>query len=125
MRAELILPGRPVTKKNHGVIASNGRPRLLPSKAYREYETSCLWFLKRYWGPRFGGPVHITAQYWMPDRRSWPDLVGLLQATGDILQKAGIIANDRQIVSWDGSRIAGVDELRPRTEITITEVDKP
>ena len=41
----------------------------------------------------------------MPDRRSWPDLVGLMQATGDILERARIIENDKDIVSWDGSYI--------------------
>ena len=32
----------------------------------------------------------------------------------------GIVANDRMIVSWDGSRIAGYDKERPRVEIEIT-----
>jgi Holliday junction resolvase RusA-like endonuclease len=54
----------------------------------------------------------------MPDRRR-PDLLGLLQATADILEKAQIIDNDRNVVSFDGSRIMGVDKRNPRVEIEI------
>jgi Holliday junction resolvase RusA-like endonuclease len=55
----------------------------------------------------------------MPDNRSKPDLNNLGAATADILEKAGIIENDRLIVSWDGSRIMGIDRENPRAEITI------
>ena len=48
-----------------------------------------------------------------------PDLLNLEQATADILQKAGVIENDKNIYSFDGSRIAGVDKANPRTEIII------
>jgi Holliday junction resolvase RusA-like endonuclease len=58
----------------------------------------------------------------MPNRRSWPDLLGLLQATCDILQKAQIIINDRYIKDFDGSRIMGIDPMNPRAEIRIMEV---
>ncbi|NPV80814.1 MAG: RusA family crossover junction endodeoxyribonuclease [Firmicutes bacterium] len=125
MRAEIVIPGRPVTKKNHQQVWQNrksGKRFVVPSKAYKEYEESALRELRAYQGPRFSGPVRVTAQYYMPDRRSWPDLVGLMQATHDILQAAGIIANDRDIVCVDGSLIAGVDPKRPRVVIEIEEV---
>lgn len=94
---------------------------MIYSKDYEAYEKACLWALKKC-RVRFTGPVRITARYWMPDRRSWPDLVGLLQATCDILEKAGIIENDRNVVSLDGSEIAGVDRENPRVEVEIEEV---
>jgi len=120
----LILTGRPITKKNHQEICINNRtgkrfPR--QSEAYQAYEEACLWQLKSYRGEMITGPVHVKALYWMPDRRSWPDLIGLMQSTGDILQKARIIANDKFIASWDGSRIVGVDRENPRVEITVKE----
>lgn len=65
------------------------------------------------------GRLVVTCHYYMPNRRSWPDLIGLLQATSDILEKAEIINNDRDIVSYGASRIMGVDKERPRVEITI------
>ena len=116
---KLVLYGRPITKKNHQIIRKGGG--LLQSDAYQAYEEACLWQLKSYRGEMITGPVHVKALYWMPDRRSWPDLIGLMQSTGDILQKARIIANDKFIASWDGSRIVGVDRENPRVEITVKE----
>ena len=100
-----FIPGRPATKKTGQRIVKCGKfHKILPSKAYEEYEEYCLIWLKRI-KERFTGKVKVSAVYTMPDRRSWPDLVGLMQATGDILERAGIIENDRDIVSWDGSYI--------------------
>lgn len=124
MSPDIILPGRPATKKNHQqIFKTKGRTHLAQSDFYLRYETECLWRLKGYSGTRYkpNARINLCALYYMPDRRSWPDLIGLLQATSDILEKAGIYANDRDIVSYDGSRIAGIDKLRPRVEIFITE----
>jgi len=49
-------------------------------------------------------------------------LIGLLQATSDILEKSGIIENDKLIDSYDGSRIVGIDKQNPRVEIEIKAV---
>jgi len=62
--------------------------------------------------------LSVQALYYMPDRRR-PDLLNLLQATADIIEKAGVIGNDRDIVSFDGSRIMEVDKENPRVEIYI------
>jgi len=100
-----FIPGRPATKKTGQRIVKCGKfHKILPSEAYEVYEEYCLIWLKRI-KERFTGKVKVSAVYTMPDRRSWPDLVGLMQATGDILERAGIIENDRDIVSWDGSYI--------------------
>lgn len=123
MNAKITIYGRPATKKNSSRIVRCGNyPKLLPSKIYEEYEKASLWRLKGYQGPPFKGAVALRARYWMPDRRSWPDLAGLIQATQDILQKAGIISDDKQVVSLDGCRIAGIDRENSRVEIEIEEV---
>ena len=122
----IILPGRPITKKNSQQIVMNRRTKrrqVIQSEYYRAYEETCLWHLKKY-RVKHTGPVWVTARYWMPNRRSWPDLMGLLQATADILEAAGIIENDRGIVSLDGSEIVGVDKENPRAEIEIREVSE-
>jgi Holliday junction resolvase RusA-like endonuclease len=117
---EITLPGRPITKKNSQVRTKWGG--VIQSKQYREYEERCLQEMMTYRGPRFGyKQVSVQAVYYMPNRRSWPDLMGLLQATCDILEKAGIYDNDRQVVRLDGSKIAGVDRERPRVEIKVEE----
>ncbi len=123
----IILPGRPITKKNSQQIIRNQktrRPTVIQSKQYRAYEEACLWHLKKY-KQRYSGPVQVTARYWMPNRRSWPDLMGLLQATCDILERAGIIENDRNVVSLDGSEIVGVDRENPRAEVEVISLGKP
>jgi len=125
----IVIPGRPVTKKNSPVMIA-GRNLILPSKSYRKYKDFCIgtkknpgWLMQ--WGNiQFSGPVRIDALYYLPNLAHFPDLCGLFQATGDILEAAGIIENDRNIVSWGVSRIAGIDKENPRVEITISETEK-
>jgi Holliday junction resolvase RusA-like endonuclease len=122
---KLILPGRPYTKKNSQRILKNhrtGRPFIAQSEQYEQYEEQCLWYLNGK-GEAYQQGIHLICRYWMPDLSSWPDLVGLIQATQDILQKDGIIKNDRQVCNLDGSRIVGVDKQNPRTEIIIEEME--
>lgn len=49
------------------------------------------------------------------------DAVGYYQAIADGLQKHGIVFDDVQIVSWDGSRLMK-DSARPRVEIVLEGV---
>jgi len=123
--AKIILSGRPITKKNHQRIIQKGlgRPSLISSKRFLEYQDACLWELKNYKGPRYKNKkLKVKCLYWMPNYRSWPDLIGLMQATWDILEKAEVIDDDQNIVSPDGSRIVGVDHKNPRVEIIIEEI---
>lgn len=64
----------------------------------------------------------MTAKYYMPNRKGWPNLFGLVQATADILESAGIIEDDGYIAQIDGSMIAGIDAEDPRVEITVSEI---
>lgn len=117
---EIVFRGRPITKKNHGqLIRRNGKHCMIPSKAYREYEESCLWQLA---GKKINMPgvVIVECMYYMPDKKSFPDLIGLLQATSDILTKARVIDDDKWICSYGDSRIAGYDKTNPRAEIRIS-----
>lgn len=118
----IILHGRPATKKNNGRIVTRGKfPILLPSKAFEEYEKSCLVQLKSC-KERYEGAILVKCEYWLPDKKWFPDLVNLLSASHDIIEKAGIIDNDRNIVSVDGSKIMGFDKANPRAEITIVSL---
>jgi Holliday junction resolvase RusA-like endonuclease len=126
MEITIVLPGQPATKKNHSIICSlpNGRSILVPSKPYREFEKSCLNYLKAYTGPRFTGPIEMITLYYLKKGRAQPDLTNLMAATHDILEKAGVIDNDRNIVSVDGSRIMGISLKEPRTEVIIKQLQK-
>jgi len=115
----IVLLGRPVPKKNNSRIVRRGRfVSVIPSKAFVTYEESCLKQLKSY-TEKHNGIMWVKCQYWLPDKRWYPDLVNLLSASHDILEKAGIIDNDRNIISVDGSQIMGFDKENPRAEITI------
>ena len=132
----VTIPGQPATKKNSAMIVRN-HAHILPSAAYRAYEKHCrevLMTLGRL--PHYTLPVRLTCRYWLKDRAHWPDLVGLMQATADILsderRKIGgrivttrewLLSDDRIITSWDGTVIAGIDKSRPRVEIVITPLE--
>ena len=126
---KLIIKGRPVTKKNHCQIIRNrntGRPMLIQSPQYRQYEKEFIKQMNENLKGLFDAEVqlHMRALYYFPDRRGKADLVNLIQATQDILQKFGLYNNDSQIKSLDGSRIVGIDKDNPRVEIEIEAITK-
>lgn len=132
----VIIPGQPATKKNSAMVVRN-HAHILPSAAYRAYERHCretLAALGRL--PHYTLPVRLTCRYYLKDRAHWPDLVGLMQATADIISderrriggrmvtvKEWLLSDDRIIKSWDGTEIAGIDKARPRVEIAITPLE--
>lgn len=118
---DIILKGRPATKKNSGrIISRKGKPIIIPSEAYKNYEDACMWQLA---GKKLhiSGIVVVECKYYLPNKRSWPDLIGLLQATSDILTKAKVIDDDKWICSYGDSCIAGIDKENPRVEIRIMD----
>jgi len=124
MDKKIVLTGDPRTKKNSQriVVKPNGARFIKPSAQYEAYEHSCLWQLRRKtW--HLDGPLNVCCVYYMATRRK-VDLCNLLEATCDILVKAGVITDDNSTVvaSHDGSRVR-YDKEHPRVEITITETE--
>ena len=123
MELDFTIPGPPRTKKNHQrLISVGGRPRVIPSKDYEQYEQTALWRLPRL-REAIREPVNVKCVYYMPTRRR-VDLVNLLEATCDILVKGRVLADDNcgVVASHDGSRVL-YDRDDPRAEITITSVN--
>ena len=117
------IRGTPITKKNSSrIILVHGKPRIIPSKQFAEYEKAALYQLmpvRPHTAVDY--PVNVRCVYYMPTARK-VDLVNLLEATLDILVDAHILADDNAkiVVGHDGSRVmykAG----KPRTEIEIKE----
>ena len=111
---KIILQTAPRTKKNSQQIFFNkatGKRMIVPSKQYKEYEQACLWQIRR--------PKCV---YYMPTRRK-VDLSNLIEASLDILVRAGVLEDDNCDVAaaHDGSRVY-YDKENPRAEITITEL---
>ena len=119
---KITIQGHPASKKNSQQIIVNkrtGRPMLIQGKIYREYEKHALKQLLTFGNICYVEPVMVSVQYFVKDKRR-RDLLNLLAATADILEKSGLVLDDTLIVSVDGSRIVGVDRENPRAEITIT-----
>lgn len=112
----------PVSKKNSQQILTNpktGRPFIMPSKKYKEYEKAALWFI-----PKIASidiPVNVQCLFYMPTRRKC-DLVNMQEAILDIMVKADLLTDDNYSIvqSMDGSRVL-YDKENPRTEVYITE----
>lgn len=116
---KFTIPLSPVTKKNSQRIANCGSySKILPSKAYVQYEKDAGYFLPQR-GAKYEQPCEVVCLFYMPDRRR-VDLTNLLEAIDDVLVKYGVLKDDdsKIVVSHDGSRVL-YDPVRPRTEVTI------
>lgn len=115
------IPLPPVTKKNSQriVTGKTGKPFLIPSKQYTEYERAALWHIQRPDKP-IDYAVTVKCLFYMPTLRK-VDLTNLLEAVDDVLVKAGVLADDNNtiIASHDGSRVY-YNKDHPRTEIVIS-----
>lgn len=112
----------PITKKNHSQIITSkttGRPMVIPSKQYKDYEHESAWFMPHI--KTIDRPVNIRAVFYMPTHRR-VDLVNLLQALCDILVKYSVLEDDNFniVAGFDGSRV-DYDKNEPRTEVWIYE----
>lgn len=98
-----------------------GRPMIIPSKLYKEYERDCGWYMPKV--DTITKAVNVKALYYMPTRRR-VDLCNLHEALCDVLVHYKIVEDDNAkiIFSMDGSRVL-YDKDNPRTEVEITEVE--
>lgn len=123
------IPGPPRTKKTSNRLVKFGnRHKILPSKAFEQWNLATQYILvnarARGLAPAGTFPIsHVMnccAVIYRDALRG--DAVGYYQALADALQEAGIVENDRLIVSWDGSRMLK-DAKNPRIEVTLTAAD--
>ena len=123
------IEGPPRTKKNSQRIVMRGKRRsVMQSEAYCAWEESAVIQLRaRYQrlyrclaipGP-FTGPVSMCAIVYRD--RAVGDLLNYLAAVSDALEAAGVVSDDKLVVSVDGSRLA-IDRARPRVEVEIEAV---
>lgn len=120
---KFTIEGQPITKKNsQRIVTVHGRPMIIPSKQYKQYEKDCMAFMPMI--DTIDYPINIKATFYMKTKRR-VDLVNLEQALNDILVHYGVIEDDNNtiLVSMDGSRVS-YDKSNPRTEVEITEIGK-
>lgn len=119
---QVTLTGNVVPLKNsRRIVRAGRRMKSLPSKRYEVWARDAGLELNRAWRgrPPLTGPVQVTALFYRT--RDTADLDNLEASIGDLLQTCRVVANDRQIRSWDNSRIF-VDRARPRVEVTVREM---
>jgi Holliday junction resolvase RusA-like endonuclease len=112
------IPINPKTKKNSMQMITKPRPRLIQSKAYRQYESDCLKLLKPPISP-LNEPLIVKATYYRGSRHRC-DITNLNGALHDILVKAKVLEDDNYkiVIGTDGSRVY-YDKENPRTEVEI------
>lgn len=120
---QIIIPINPITKKNHSqIVMIKGKPIVIPSKPYQEYERKCKEYIPKLDKP-INYPINLKCFYFMETRRKC-DITNLLQATCDILVKYKVLEDDNYsiIESFDGTRVY-YDKENPRVEINIEKKD--
>ena len=112
----------PRTKKNsQRIVVVRGRPMIIPSKLYKDYERDCKPYIPNV--DTIDYPINLKCIYYMPTKRK-VDLCNLLEATCDMLVFYKVLADDNSkiVYSHDGSKVL-YDKNNPRTEIEIERVE--
>lgn len=125
MILHLTVRGIPRTKKNSGRIVPRGACHImLPSEAWSAW---CALVAPQLQAAMQGAglapierPMNCRAVFYREADRG--DAVGFYQGLADVLEHGGVVANDRWIVSWDGSRLSK-DKHNPRVELTLTDTE--
>lgn len=120
------VPGPPRTKKNHGrLVKAKGRLIMMPSKVWSDWckqvKAPLEQAMQQAGLSPLAQPVNCAAVFYR--EVAIGDAVGFYQGLADVLEHAGVVQNDRFIVSWDGSRLAK-DKLHPRVEVTLTMLEE-
>ena len=118
----LVIVGPPRTKKTSNRILRFGRfNKVVPSAPFVAWQDSAVIQLRnQYRAAPITAPVAVRAIFYRDANRG--DLIGYMTALADVLERAKVIANDRQIESWDGTRMSK-SELCPRVEVVLSLAD--
>lgn len=121
---KLTIEVIPRTKKNsQNIVMIKGRPIIIPSKYYKQYEKECNLLIPAKYRQKIDVPINIKAIFYVDNRRKI-DLTNLLEGLDDVLVTCGVIKDDNRdiIGGHDGSRVY-YDKERPRVEIEITKLE--
>ena len=123
MMLKYVLYGNPRSKKNSMQVGRNkytGKTFVTQNKLYKDFEKDCLKQIQAPDEP-INTSVNVQCIFYRADNKIC-DIPNLINATLDILVKAGVLADDNfNIVSGiDGTRVL-IDAENPRTEVIITD----
>lgn len=106
----ITIKGRVISKKNNKVASINRY--FATSKRYKEWENEALWQLK---GKKLSSQSDILMIFHMKGHLD-TDLDNMVTSMIDVLQKAGLIMNDKTLTHIDAHKDFGADDFY--TEIT-------
>ena len=109
----IILNGRLISKKRNYRRGRGGG--LYLSKTYKDWQENALWQLKQY-KERWTGPVHIEYQFELKGKIDF-DIDNAICSANDLLEDAGIISNDKNIVSSTAVKHHGFKDFRTLVKI--------
>ena len=118
----LVIFGAPRTKKTSQRILTFGKfKKIVPSVAYLAWRDAVVPQLRAQ-AIELGiaRPVNLCAFFYRDALRG--DLIGYIQGLADVLQEAGILADDKWIEGLDGSRLLK-DAEHPRVEFEIERLE--
>ena len=118
VRLSLIIQGELASKANsRKLVTIGGKPRFIKSEKALNFERLALMQIPTDHRIGMTGPIRMTATIYYASRR--PDLDPSLLM--DILEHAGVYANDRQII--EQHLIKKLDPMNPRVELLLEELE--
>lgn len=118
---ECVIEVIPRTKKNSSRVMRFGKfNKIMPSKQFIAFQNDAVPQLE---SAMLGRPpitcdVNASVVFWRDALRGDP--VNFYEAIADVLERARIIVDDKQILTWTGSRVAK-DAARPRLHVVLTK----
>lgn len=113
---KIVLPLPPSINRYYTQNKYTGRR--VKTKEAKSWESEALWMLKKIRKKFRKKEVVVIYEYYFKDNRS--DYINRAKITDDIIEKAGIIDNDRQII--EGHIYKRIDKKNPRVEIEIEKI---
>lgn len=95
----ISFPYRVISKKNSKQLITGYRPRIISSKAYREFEENCLDLLLLSPHKQLTPPYAISYVIRMRGKE-YADLNNMIGSLDDILEKGGVIIDDKYIYKY-------------------------
>lgn len=111
----VTIPYPPSTNNFYAVF----RGRKITSAAGRKWIERAVAAIREQAQGQFVGTVRVTGTIYRPLKSG--DLSNRIKPVEDVLQKAGLLKNDSQIVELEWFRRD--DKANPRCEVTITKVE--
>lgn len=116
---KLIVPGKAMILKNHKRIFGRGRRKIvLPSERYLAWEKEAMLHVARQMTVSgINHPVFVDYKFYLKNFQGEPDASNLVEGIQDVLQKAGVLVNDKLVRKFTAEKIFGEGDARTELEI--------